>query len=378
MGGYSGTPLCHVDLGTLTIETRRFGREFGVGHATESRKLGNIRCGFRHVCLILLLPVRVGRTCRYLRRSADPVRSWTGSRRSEQRHFHRHFAGTATRANSTIARRYPQTLPDHSSVDLCQDNKAMPSRDSARIPGSLDLAESPAESRTSTMCRLFGLHAGADPVTATFWLLDAPDSLREQSHREPDGAGIGVFDADGAAGHRQAADRRPGRTPNSPGTARTARSRTFVAHVRYASTGAHTVVNTHPFTQDGRLFAHNGAFGGLDQLDRRLAELGVDRTGRRPDRQRADVRPDHRGDRPQRRRSSARRSSAAVSWIAERSAGVRAESDHRHPRRAVGVALSGHPRALRAGSRDSRPRTAGGAQQAHPRPIRRTVRTTRR
>ena len=43
------------------------------------------------------------------------------------------------------------------------------------------------------MCRLFGLHAGAEPVTATFWLLDAPDSLREQSHREPDGAGIGVF-----------------------------------------------------------------------------------------------------------------------------------------------------------------------------------------
>src|SRR3954453_2198225 len=26
------------------------------------------------------------------------------------------------------------------------------------------------------MCRLFGLHAGAEPVSATFWLLDAPDS----------------------------------------------------------------------------------------------------------------------------------------------------------------------------------------------------------
>ena len=35
------------------------------------------------------------------------------------------------------------------------------------------------------------------------------------------------------------------------------------------------MVNTHPFEQDGRLFAHNGAFHGLDRLDGRLAELGV-------------------------------------------------------------------------------------------------------
>ena len=47
------------------------------------------------------------------------------------------------------------------------------------------------------MCRLFGLSAGAQRVTATFWLLDAPDSLREQSHREPDGTGLGYFDARG-------------------------------------------------------------------------------------------------------------------------------------------------------------------------------------
>jgi len=39
------------------------------------------------------------------------------------------------------------------------------------------------------MCRLFGLHAGSRPVHATFWLLDAPDSLAQQSRREPDGAG---------------------------------------------------------------------------------------------------------------------------------------------------------------------------------------------
>lgn len=125
------------------------------------------------------------------------------------------------------------------------------------------------------MCRLFGLHAGSRPVRATFWLLDAPDSLSEQSRREPDGAGIGTFGPDGGA----RVSKRPLAAWEDHAFAREARelkSTTFLAHVRYASTGAHTMVNTHPFQQDGRLFAHNGAFHGLDRLDQRLAGLGVD------------------------------------------------------------------------------------------------------
>ncbi|MFF1383518.1 class II glutamine amidotransferase [Arthrobacter sp. NPDC058288] len=124
------------------------------------------------------------------------------------------------------------------------------------------------------MCRLFGLHAGSLPVRATFWLLDAPDSLADQSRREPDGAGIGTFDADGKA--RIA--KQPLAAWQDHAFAREARdvkSTTFLAHVRYASIGAHTLVNTHPFEQDGRLFAHNGAFGDLERLDHHLADLGV-------------------------------------------------------------------------------------------------------
>lgn len=49
------------------------------------------------------------------------------------------------------------------------------------------------------MCRLFGLHGGAAAVPATFWLLDAADSLEAQSRRNPDGAGIGVFEAEGTS-----------------------------------------------------------------------------------------------------------------------------------------------------------------------------------
>ncbi|RKR29846.1 class II glutamine amidotransferase [Arthrobacter oryzae] len=124
------------------------------------------------------------------------------------------------------------------------------------------------------MCRLFGLHAGPRPVRATFWLLDAPDSLSDQSRREPDGAGIGTFDAAGKA-H---VAKQPLAAWEDHAFAREARdlkSTTFLAHVRYASTGAHTLLNTHPFEQDGRLFAHNGAFGDIERLEQRLVGLGV-------------------------------------------------------------------------------------------------------
>jgi glutamine amidotransferase len=96
------------------------------------------------------------------------------------------------------------------------------------------------------MCRLFGLCA-AEPVTATFWLLQAPDSLRRQSHREPDGTGIGYYDADG----RPHVDKQPlaaFRDRAFAKAARTERSATFVAHVRYASNGGLELRNTHPPT----------------------------------------------------------------------------------------------------------------------------------
>jgi glutamine amidotransferase len=125
------------------------------------------------------------------------------------------------------------------------------------------------------MCRLFGLNAGTEPITATFWLLDAPDSLATQSRHNPDGAGIGCYRPDGQI----VLDKQPLAAYADDEFATAARNlhgTTFVAHVRYASTGAHTVANTHPFHQDGRLFAHNGVVGGLDLLERRLSELAAD------------------------------------------------------------------------------------------------------
>ncbi|ABW13465.1 glutamine amidotransferase class-II [Parafrankia sp. EAN1pec] len=119
------------------------------------------------------------------------------------------------------------------------------------------------------MCRLLGLSSAPERTRATFWLLDAPDSLDEQSHRNPDGAGLGVFDSDG----RPEVFRQPIAAWEDRQFAAQARCRTsttFVAHVRHASTGRLAPENTHPFHQDGRIFAHNGVIEGLDRLEEQL------------------------------------------------------------------------------------------------------------
>jgi predicted glutamine amidotransferase len=116
------------------------------------------------------------------------------------------------------------------------------------------------------VCRLFAMSAGRRRVQATFWLLDAPDSLAQQSRAEPDGAGLGVFTTDETpsvyrtvlAAYEDA---------QFAAEAREVESKTFVAHIRYASTGAVALENTHPFEQDLRLFAHNGVVGDLPKLE---------------------------------------------------------------------------------------------------------------
>lgn len=123
------------------------------------------------------------------------------------------------------------------------------------------------------MCRLFGMHGGERRVEATFWLVDAPDSLREQSHRNLDGYGIGSFAEDGTP----IVDKRPVAAFSDVAylrEARTARSAVFVAHLRAATNGSDRMENTHPFDQDARLFAHNGVIGDLDVLEDRLGEEG--------------------------------------------------------------------------------------------------------
>jgi glutamine amidotransferase len=124
------------------------------------------------------------------------------------------------------------------------------------------------------MCRLFGMSSSPRRTHATFWLLDAPDSLSDQSHQDPDGTGLGYFDADGSPQlHKAPIAAYEDRCFAEE--ARQVESATFLAHIRFASTGGLEQRNTHPFEQDGRLFAHNGVIEGLAELD---AELGSDRS----------------------------------------------------------------------------------------------------
>jgi len=119
------------------------------------------------------------------------------------------------------------------------------------------------------MCRLLGLTAGGVRIRATFWLLDAPDSLEVQGYRNVDGTGIGFFDSAGAP----VLDKQP--EPASEDEefiheAKAAESTAFVAHVRRASAGGRSVRNTHPFAMNGRIMAHNGGFGELPRLNAQL------------------------------------------------------------------------------------------------------------
>ena len=125
--------------------------------------------------------------------------------------------------------------------------------------------------RFSIVCRLFGLTSGETRVRATFWLLDAPDSLEVQSRRNVDGAGLGYFGPD----REVVLDKQPEpafRDPEFTRAARQAESTAFVAHVRWATAGGRMERNTHPFGMKGRVMAHNGGFGSLAQLE---AELGL-------------------------------------------------------------------------------------------------------
>src|SRR5215468_5732616 len=119
------------------------------------------------------------------------------------------------------------------------------------------------------MCRLLGLTAGREPISASFWLLDAPDSLEVQSRRNADGSGIGFFDPPGTP----VLDKQPEaafRDQEFTREAKQARSPVFVAHVRWASVGGRTLQNTHPFAMQGRIMAHNGGLGDVARLAEQL------------------------------------------------------------------------------------------------------------
>ena len=112
------------------------------------------------------------------------------------------------------------------------------------------------------MCRLFGTKARVANGVAHELLLGA-NALRVQSHKHPDGWGLGWFE---------------GRTPRvvhsltpAHGDAEFEKLSSFVnaetviAHVRQASVGRVALENTHQFSRGPWLFAHNGTLPAWDR-----------------------------------------------------------------------------------------------------------------
>jgi predicted glutamine amidotransferase len=120
------------------------------------------------------------------------------------------------------------------------------------------------------MCRLFGM-LSPEPVTTRFWLLDATDSVLEQSLRNPDGTGLAHY-----VGSDPVVDKQPIAAYEDRELAAEARhvhSHLFVAHVRHATRGEPRLENTQPFSHGSLVFAHNGDIGGLEELPGSLGLL---------------------------------------------------------------------------------------------------------
>jgi len=106
------------------------------------------------------------------------------------------------------------------------------------------------------MCRLLGLVA-SQPVDFNISMAEAPEHFRALGQNIPDGWGLGYF-LDGEPQVRKHALPAKGEIPVEDAAAE-ARADVLVAHVRRSSRAPRALRNTHPFAQNGWLFAHNGA-----------------------------------------------------------------------------------------------------------------------
>ena len=104
------------------------------------------------------------------------------------------------------------------------------------------------------MCRMFGMAAEA-PISLYEVLCAAPRSLCALSNEHADGWGIAMHDGTAWSIEREVT--RAAASARYPEVA--ARStRLAIAHVRKKTVGGTSLANTHPFTRDGYVFAHNG------------------------------------------------------------------------------------------------------------------------
>jgi predicted glutamine amidotransferase len=126
------------------------------------------------------------------------------------------------------------------------------------------------------MCRLFALRASR-PSRVADSLVESPCSLLRQSGCDrrgqchDNGWGIGWYD--GGRPQRRRAPLGAKQDPHYRAVANAVCAATVLGHVRQASVGGVSALNTHPFIQGSWLFAHNGTLEGFGSDPDRLRRL---------------------------------------------------------------------------------------------------------
>lgn len=119
------------------------------------------------------------------------------------------------------------------------------------------------------MCRLYALRA-TSPMRVACDLLEAPNALLRQSQCDVKGEchpdGWGLVHYEGGWPQRMRGALPSFEDPAFAAAAESVSSPTVLAHVRFASVGDRSLVNTHPFLLARWVFAHNGTIAGLDRL----------------------------------------------------------------------------------------------------------------
>lgn len=125
------------------------------------------------------------------------------------------------------------------------------------------------------MCRLYGFHSN-EPTKVECTLVRAQNALMAQSRQDrrglshSDGWGIAVYEDSVAEIERR--DTAAWQDLHFSVVAERVFARTVVAHVRDATVGGPSLVNTHPFHHGRWVFAHNGTVRGFDRVAIGMAE----------------------------------------------------------------------------------------------------------
>lgn len=107
------------------------------------------------------------------------------------------------------------------------------------------------------MCRLFGCVA-SQPVSIRHELLEADNPLIRQSEEHDSGWGMAVYERPDGADLRLVRFPEPAHADDGFTRATELRGRIFNVHVRRATMGGLSLVNTHPFCLGSYSFCHNG------------------------------------------------------------------------------------------------------------------------